>query len=207
MSERTRYLYKLVKSPAFYRWFQDLLGAQQGKRNIVERFVKPPKGGKVLDVGCGPGTFRPFLGDVKYTGIDFNENHIELAREKGQPGDTYIVGNVVTDIEFKPKSFDRIVLLGLLHHIDDAGARILLERVAGLVKPDGWITTTDGVYIPGQRKFAKMMLDRDSGKNIRMPEKYKELCEGLPLEVETVLLQDNLRIPYDHNVMLLRPSK
>jgi ubiquinone/menaquinone biosynthesis C-methylase UbiE len=41
-----------------------------------------PDNARVLDIGCGPGTLIPFLGDHLggYVGIDHNPRYIERAR-------------------------------------------------------------------------------------------------------------------------------
>lgn len=203
MSERTEALYRLVRIPAFYAWLQDLLGSRRASETLVERFIKPRAGSRILDVGCGPGSLRPYLGDVRYTGVDLNPAHIRAAKERGDPGDVYLVGNVVTDLSFEPESFDIILLIGVLHHIDDAAAGVLFHRLSELLDKDGRIIACDGVYVERQRLAAKLMLDLDSGQHVRDEKGYSALRGGAPLEAVVTVTNDLLRVPYDHNIMVL----
>lgn len=203
MSERTEALYRLVRIPAFYAWLQDLLGARRASETLVERFIRPRAGSRILDVGCGPGSLRPYLGDVRYTGVDLNPAHIRAAKEHGDPSDLYLVGNVVTDLSFEPESFDIILLIGVLHHIDDAAAGVLFRRLAELLDKDGRIVACDGLYVDRQRVAAKLMLDLDSGKHVRDEKGYSALCNGAPLKAAVTVTNDLLRVPYDHNIMVL----
>jgi len=203
MAEKSRFLYQLVRMPAFYTALQNLFGARKAGETLAGSFIKPRPGMRVLDVGCGPGSIRPFLGEVAYTGVDLNEDHIATARERGRPGDIYRVGDVVTDLSFEAESFDRILLIGILHHIDNDSAKILLRRLAELLVKDGRIIACDGVYLKNQRLAAKLMLDMDAGKNVRTKQGYSELCSEAPLRVEVTVKHNLLRIPYDHNIMVL----
>jgi SAM-dependent methyltransferase len=201
MSERSTYLYALTRIPTFYGNFQNLLGAQNARMRIVEELLLPKAGMKVLDVGCGPAPLRPYLGNVQYTGVDLNADHIEKAKRNAQPTDSYLVGDVVTDLDFEPNSFDLIMLIGVLHHIDDAGARKLFQRMAQLISKSGRIVTVDGVFLPNQRTIARIMLKRDAGKHVRIEKGYSQLVEGLPLKLETKHFNNLLRLPYDHLAM------
>ena len=205
MGERTKILYKLVRLPAFYARFQDLLGGASSRERLTSQIIKPQSGMRVLDVGCGPAAIRPFLGEVDYTGVDLNAKHIEAARKSGAPGDRYLVGDVTRDLSFEPHSFDLITLIGILHHIDDDKARNLFKHLLTLIKPTGRMITFDGVYLDRQRLISKLMLDLDAGKNIRTMTQYKALCEGLPLQVKTHVFVDLLNIPYDHCTMTITP--
>jgi hypothetical protein len=57
---------------------------------------------------------------------------------------------------------------------------------------------------PAQRAAVKLINNLDSGLNIRTPEGYRKLMNGLGFEVETRVFHDLLRIPYDHVVMIAR---
>jgi ubiquinone/menaquinone biosynthesis C-methylase UbiE len=70
----------------------------------------------VLDYGCGTGDFYRFLKrrgiTVKYTGVDINENFIDLARKK-YPGCTFRVMN--TDDDEIEGFFDYIFICGVFN--------------------------------------------------------------------------------------------
>jgi SAM-dependent methyltransferase len=76
---------------------------------------------RVLDIGCGPGQLAELMFDRgidEYTGLDFSEAAIELARERA-PAGRFIVGDarsarVYTDVEY-----DALVCTEVLEHIQD----------------------------------------------------------------------------------------
>ncbi|WP_232850789.1 class I SAM-dependent methyltransferase [Nocardia acididurans] len=88
----------------------------------------------VLDVGCGEGMLARRLrrSASQVTGIDLHEDSIELAR--AQSGDiTYLVADFL-GYPFPSKSFDAIVSVATLHHMDAVTA---LTRMAELLRPGG----------------------------------------------------------------------
>lgn len=90
----------------------------------------------VLDIGCGEGMLARRLRRraSRVTGIDLHEPSIELARAQSPDGDiTYIHGDAL-EYPFAPASFDGIVSVATLHHMDaEAG----LTRMRELLRPGG----------------------------------------------------------------------
>lgn len=91
---------------------------------------------RVLDVGCGEGTLtRQLRGKFpELVGIDLDLASIELAREQDYTDDIqYLVGDFLTH-PFEPESFDAVVSVAALHHMDAAAA---LTRMRDLLRPGG----------------------------------------------------------------------
>ncbi|WP_330184820.1 class I SAM-dependent methyltransferase [Nocardia sp. NBC_01503] len=89
----------------------------------------------VLDVGCGEGMLSRRLRQriPHVTGIDLHEPSIELARAQGPADITYLCADFLAH-PFEPESFDGIVSVATLHHMDPAAA---LSRMAELLRPGG----------------------------------------------------------------------
>lgn len=88
------------------------------------------KDGQVLDVGCGTGKLRRYLGDTfSYRGIDIAKGMIEEAKKKGYEG---FVGPVEDVIKTLPdKSVDHVTALSSLYFIRDFDQLVAeFERVA-----------------------------------------------------------------------------
>ncbi|MCU1641835.1 MAG: hypothetical protein JWN03_2110 [Nocardia sp.] len=89
----------------------------------------------VLDVGCGEGMLSRSLRQQipQVTGIDLHEPSIALARAQPPHDITYICADFLTH-PFPPASFDAIVSVATLHHMDPTAALI---RMAELLTPGG----------------------------------------------------------------------
>lgn len=95
-----------------------------------------PHAGRILDVGCGEGMLcrRLRRDDRAIVGIDTHAESIALARaQSGADGPDYLCADVLTH-PFEPASFDAIVSVATLHHLDPDAA---LTTMARLLKPGG----------------------------------------------------------------------
>ena len=199
MSQKITSLYKLITLPLFYELVQSALGRKKTRDYLCAGPLKTKTGDKVLDVGCGPATLRPFLlGDIDYLGMDMNPKHIEKATEAYGHMGRFICGNAVTEIHNAPGPYDIIICIGLLHHLDDDEAVELLGSLSERLSPTGRMITYDPVYIENQNLIAKKLNDLDSGQNIRTPEGYKDLFDLGYVDLKTEVLSGMLNLPYNH---------
>ncbi len=105
--------------------------------------LKPLKGLRVLDVGCGGGLVSEPLARMgaSVTGLDPGRENVEAARAhvEGQTGPggldlAYRVG-MVEDLAAEGLQFDAVVSLEVLEHVPDVGA--FVTSCASLVRPGG----------------------------------------------------------------------
>ena len=107
---------------------------------LLEFLKEVPEGGKVLDLGCGPGNISRFLldhrNDLQITGIDIAPAMIEEAR-KLNPEATFYKGNVL-EFSFKEdEKFDGVVSGFVLPYLDTGQVRLHLKQIAAMLKPEG----------------------------------------------------------------------
>lgn len=110
------------------------------RRDAVEEFVGSAPIGRVIDVGCGDGSLaRPVLDRCEHlTLVDTSEAMLQSASRQVPEQFLHKVDFLHTDVNalnLPDASFDLVMCIGLLAHVDDADAT--LERVARLVKPGG----------------------------------------------------------------------
>ena len=76
--------------------------------------------GKVLEIGVGTGKNLPYYNweNIKYTGIDFSKNILEMAKKKNVSKAKMIYMDA-QDMDFKENSFDYIVTAFVLCSIPD----------------------------------------------------------------------------------------
>jgi len=99
----------------------------------------------VLDLGCGCGVpMARRLADAghRVTGVDISEVQIERARRLVPQG--IFVRADALDIELPPAAFDAVVCLYALIHMPVARQSALIERIAGWLRPGGWLLATTG---------------------------------------------------------------
>lgn len=198
MSQRITSIYKLITFPSVYEGVQTALGARKLRRYLANGPLQTRPGDRVLDVGCGPATLRPLLGDVEYLGMDLNAPHIAQATEKYGHMGRFICGNAVSDIENAPGPFDLIICLGLLHHLDDDEAEVLITALSTRLAPGGRLVTNDPVFIERQNPVARFIKNRDSGENIRTKAGYTALFAKARGQLESAILSGRLHVPYNH---------
>jgi len=104
-----------------------------------------PAGGAVLDLGCGAGVpvARALATDgLAVTGVDSSEVQIRRARRL-VPRASFLLADV-TRVRFPDGSFDAVVCLYTLIHLPLDEQPALLGRIAGWLRPGGWLLATTG---------------------------------------------------------------
>lgn len=89
-----------------------------------------PLGCRVLDVGCGPGSYLALLGDVRAVGVDLSPGMAAEAKVHAPTA----VGDAAT-LPFADNTFDRVLAPHMLYHCPDIPAAVTeLRRV---LRPGG----------------------------------------------------------------------
>jgi len=122
--------------PTFFRRFTD----------FVLEAGKVEKGQHVLDVGCGTGALsiaaaERVLPDGSVSGLDPNEEMLDVARNKDQPINWYD-GSVV-DIPFEAQTFDSVISQFAIMYVDDKPKA--LREMIRVLKPGGRLA----ILVPG----------------------------------------------------------
>jgi 2-polyprenyl-3-methyl-5-hydroxy-6-metoxy-1,4-benzoquinol methylase len=102
-----------------------------------------PTGGAVLDLGCGSGV--PLARDLAssgytVTGVDPSAVQVERARQLVPSA--RILHADATQVVFPAGAFDAVVCLYVLFHLPLDEQPALLHRIAGWLRPGGWLLVT-----------------------------------------------------------------
>jgi len=105
-------------------WDETISEKDTGKLERMAERLNIEPGSTVLDVGTGTGTLIPFLlSKIGKTGeivaLDFAEEMLQKARDKGFNGDINYVCADVTDIPLADETFDAIVCYSCFPHFRD----------------------------------------------------------------------------------------
>jgi cyclopropane-fatty-acyl-phospholipid synthase len=126
----------------FSRGAQTLEEAQRTKLDLVANKLELQPGMRVLDVGCGWGSFAIHAAreyGVEVVGITLSEPQAELARERvAQAGVAEKVEIRVQDYRRLPRSsFDAIASIGMSEHVGENQIDVYAQSLFGLLQPGG----------------------------------------------------------------------
>ncbi len=121
---------------------QTLEEAQEAKLELVCKKLALQEGERVLDVGCGWGSFVIHAASrhgVKAVGITLAERQAELARERvREAGVADRVEIRVADYrEVSDGPFDAIASIGMVEHVGVEQIDVYARRLHGLLRPGG----------------------------------------------------------------------
>ena len=124
----------------FSRGANTLEEAQEAKLELVCQKLDLSPGNRVLDVGCGWGSFAMHAAanhDVSVVGITLSEPQAALARERAaERGLSERVDIRVMDYrDVTDEPFDAVASIGMVEHVGSAQIDVYAKQVARLVKP------------------------------------------------------------------------
>jgi len=117
----------------------------RGRRTVLDGVIAGlslPDGARILDAGCGSGRNMLELARLgTVTGIEMSETSVALARERSV-GE--VIAGSVLDMPFADDSFELIVSLDVIEHLeDDLGA---LREFRRAIAPGGTLLVTVPAY-------------------------------------------------------------
>ncbi|MBI9079577.1 MAG: class I SAM-dependent methyltransferase [Pseudodesulfovibrio sp.] len=136
---------RLVESPSLKKHFIDILARHLSAEETV------------LDIGCGCGTFTPFISPIcdQYVGMDISSDLLLSCRGVARD---YDLNNVTLTngsadcLPFASNSFDKLVVVDVIHHIYNLEAAI--HEFRRVLKPGGRAL----VFEPNKLNFALALL-------------------------------------------------
>lgn len=143
----------------WYRARREVLAA------LIERAVKPPKGARILEIGCGTGHNLAMLGQFGHVdAVELDEAAREVASARlGRP----VIGARLPELDGVPEAgYDMIALLDVLEHVEQD--REALRSIARRLKPGGvilltvpafqWMWSAHDVVNHHKRRYSKRAL-------------------------------------------------
>lgn len=201
MPQITQGIRSVLSIPAIYSLFKLIIGGSSSRTILVREYVRPKCGDRLLDIGCGPGDTLPYLPDVGYVGFDASQEYIKAAQTRYGNRATFICQQVSTTTLKESSCFDIVLAIGILHHLDDAEALQLFQLAQTALKPGGRLITFDGVFVEKQSPFARYIISRDRGQNVRTQEGYLAIASQVFSTIIVSIRHDLLRIPYTHLIL------
>ena len=98
------------------------------------------------------------------------------------------------DLKKLPK-FDYVLLLGILHHLNDDEIKELMLLIKKILKKNGNIITEDPILIQKQNPVAKLLVKMDRGNNVRKKEEYIKIIKAHFKKINSKIYHQQF-IPY-----------
>ncbi len=201
MAQITSGIRAVLSSPAVYDRFQGLMGGRVGRTDFAQHMVRAAAGMRLLDIGCGTGELLDYLPPgVHYHGWDISEPYLTAARGRFGARGTFRCG-LVTENEIAAESpYDVVIASGLLHHLDDDGARALARLARLALRAGGRFVSIDPVIASGQHPLARFLISRDRGQHVRAAQAYLDLVRPA-FDHTTGVVRHRRWVPYTHWMM------
>ena len=166
----------------WYRARREVLAA------LIERLAKPPKNGRLLEIGCGTGHNLPMLGAFgRVDALELDDEARSIA--EGRLGREIMRAPLPELAGVTARHYDLVGAFDVIEHIDDDKAA--LEAIATKLRPDGkfmmtvpahpWMWTAHDVVNHHKRRYSKRSL--------------KALIDGSPMRLDKIGYFNSLLFP------------
>ena len=148
-----------------------------GEKEVLKNELsKMNSNDRVLDLGCGTGELSIFFNNYNYTGIDIEPKYINFAKNKYKG--TFKLEDA-KNTSFQDQSFDLIVILGVLHHMNDDLCLSVFDEIRRILKISGKILIMEDVNTESKLDIIGNILRKlDKGNWIRTKAGYSDLINS-----------------------------
>jgi ubiquinone/menaquinone biosynthesis C-methylase UbiE len=167
--------------------YYDLGNSEKSKLRISTiKLANIKKGEKILDVGCGTGSYavlaRQITGETGYVaGIDISTKMLDIARNKNNKYGLNIdyIEASIDKLPFSENHFDCVMSTLMFHHLPVNIKRKGLKEIYRVLKPDGRLFFLDFAKphgILGYLMFPFMLFMKSTRVQVfgKLPEYFKE---------------------------------
>ncbi|HEX7794137.1 MAG TPA: cyclopropane fatty acyl phospholipid synthase [Vicinamibacterales bacterium] len=130
---------QMVYSCAYWKRASTLDEAQEAKLDLVCRKLGLAPGQRVLDIGCGWGSFARYAAErygVSVVGINLSLEQTRIARERCKPFPIEIRVQDYRSLEGRCE-FDHVVSIGMFEHVGYKNYRQFMKIALSCLKPGG----------------------------------------------------------------------
>ena len=180
MRARTRsQLWQILDRPALWETTRvglDLaFGLYRRRIEVLRGWGVLEENASVLDIGCGIGQYAT-LATGEYLGIDLNPRYVEYAlRRRGGPGRSFRCVDV-RDLRAEGRSFDVVLMVDFLHHLDEPACQGLLETAGAMTKRS--LVSFEPIS-EQNNPVGQWIIDHDRGNHMRPLAELRELFESV----------------------------
>ena len=97
-----------------------------------------PKGGRIIDAGCGFGKWVIYLKRQGYDIVGIDNNELAIGKQKDYDSSLQVERGDILDIHYPDSSIDAYISMGVVEHFED-GPIPALKEAYRILKPGGLI--------------------------------------------------------------------
>lgn len=133
---------RMVYTCGFWTQAQDLDTAQAHKLELTCRKLQLKPGMRVLDIGCGWGSFMKYAAEhygVSCVGVTISKAQVELGQQlcQGLPVEFILEDYRDLPTQYAGQPFDAVVSLGMFEHVGPKNHRTYMKVVQQVLKDHG----------------------------------------------------------------------
>ena len=192
----------LLDSAYLFNLLEKVAGVGSVRKRIIKDFVAPFDGASILDIGCGTGAILDYFpNNIDYIGFDISHKYINHAKNKYKNRGKFYCASITDNINtLSESSFDFVISFGVIHHLSDDDATILIKKAKKYLKKNGIFITIDPVYVDNQSTFSRLLIDNDRGEYVRDTDGYMSLFLDVFSKTQGLVINDMLTCSYDYYI-------
>lgn len=168
---------KMSPSAFIYNLLRTILenGFKKQKQILRDRFIKDSSGLRILDLGCGTGTYTGLFNPDSYFGLEIDPVYISYAKQHKK-------GNFVRAdacfMPFKNDTFEAVCSIAVFHHLPAPLVLETLKEIERVILPEGLFLMMDQSEIKvilSLDWLFRLIRYFDKGKFIRKPKENLEI--------------------------------
>ena len=179
------------KNPSRYIFLQTVLNWGL-PYDYVAKIIKSQNNDRILELGCGPALILDHIKYKNYVGIDSNKASIEYASNKyGNDINTNFINANILEFDYSAHDkFDKILMLGLMHHLSDLDLKKLLSLIPNLLNTDNENSSvvTFDIVRTKYHFISNKLCDLDQGKFVRHSDEYLKLLNEYFFIIQSTII-------------------
>jgi SAM-dependent methyltransferase len=170
-----RGVHALAEEPRAFDLLRWILEAGYRGHKVVWRREGIVEAESILDLGCGTGAMAGSFRPESYVGVDVNPRYIARARTKKSRYRFEVADG--RSLPFADGSFGAVLIGGVIHHLDDASARAVLQESRRVLVPGrGVLVMCEAVPTRSRwNLIGRLVAALDEGHFISPAERYLEM--------------------------------
>ena len=190
LETRRGIVFHLLRTPVYF-----------GTLSRIRTALDLRPGERLLDVGCGTGICASLTAG-SYLGVDTAVDYLAFARARYGDGAHAFAAMRATDMALADASFDKALVLNLVHHLDAESIIALLAALRRVVR--GPVVVVDAA-LEVANPVERLLLDHDRGEHVRSTNELRAILDATEYDVESVDVFHNALHLIPQSLFRLRP--